>query len=63
MLDNVIDNNYYPTKESQVANAKHRPIGLGLMGYQDALYQLNLAVDSDQAIEFADQSMDSLQLL
>ena len=58
MLDNVIDINFYPTKEAKFANLKHRPIGLGIMGYQDALYQMNINFDSDKAIEFADQSME-----
>ncbi|MBD97808.1 ribonucleoside-diphosphate reductase subunit alpha [bacterium] len=60
MLDNVIDNNYYPTEEAKTANLCHRAIGLGMMGYQDALYQLNIAFDSQAAVEFADQSMESI---
>ena len=60
MLDNVIDNNYYPTKEAKTANLRHRAIGLGMMGYQDALYQLNIAFDSQAAVDFADQSMESI---
>ena len=43
-IDNVIDNNYYPTKEAKYANMKHRAVGLGLMGFQDAIYQLNLSL-------------------
>jgi ribonucleoside-diphosphate reductase alpha chain len=58
MLDNVIDLNYYPTKESQNANRQHRPVGLGIMGLQDALYTLGLAFDSDQAVEFSDHTME-----
>lgn len=58
MLDNVIDINYYPTKEAKNANLRHRPIGLGLMGFQDALYQLNLNFDSEDALNFADESME-----
>lgn len=54
MLDNVIDINYYPTIEGQNSNLKHRPVGLGLMGFQDVLFQLNLPMDSAQALEFAD---------
>lgn len=60
MLDNVIDNNYYPTEEAKTANLRHRAIGLGMMGYQDALYQLNIAFDSQAAVDFADQSMESI---
>ena len=58
MLDNVIDINYYPTKEARHANLRHRPVGLGLMGFQDALYLLNLPYASDAAVEFADRSME-----
>ena len=42
MLDNVIDINFYPTEEAQNANLRHRPVGLGIMGFQDALYQLDI---------------------
>ena len=55
MLDNVIDINFYPTTEAQASNFKHRPIGLGLMGFQDALFLLDHAYDSPAAIEFADR--------
>jgi ribonucleoside-diphosphate reductase alpha chain len=58
MLDNVIDNNFYPTKEAENANLEHRAIGLGLMGYQDALYKLNINFESNQNLEFADNSME-----
>ncbi len=58
MLDNVIDINYYPTKEAKNANLRHRPIGLGIMGFQDALYQLNINFDSEDALNFADESME-----
>ena len=58
MLDNVIDINFYPTPEARNANLKHRPVGLGLMGFQDALYQLRLPYASDAAVEFADTSME-----
>ncbi|MBH37948.1 ribonucleoside-diphosphate reductase subunit alpha [bacterium] len=60
MLDNVIDNNYYPTVEAERANFRHRAIGLGLMGYQDALYQLNIDFESDENLEFADASMEMI---
>ncbi len=58
MLDNVIDLNFYPTKEAKNSNLKHRPVGLGLMGFQDALYKLNINFESKDAIEFADKSME-----
>jgi len=58
MLDNVIDINFYPTPEARNANLKHRPVGLGLMGFQDALYQLRLPYASEAAVEFADTSME-----
>jgi ribonucleoside-diphosphate reductase alpha chain len=58
MLDNVIDINFYPTKEAQHSNLKHRPVGLGLMGFQDALYLLNLHLDSQEAMRFADETME-----
>src|SRR5262249_37610096 len=52
MLDNVIDINFYPTAEARNSNLKHRPVGLGLMGFQDALYRLRIAFASDAAVEF-----------
>lgn len=58
MLDNIIDINFYPTPDAKRSNLKHRPVGLGLRGYQDALYQLNINFDSEQAVEFADYSME-----
>mgnify|MGYP001243906419 CR=1 FL=1 len=60
MLDNVIDNNYYPTKEAENANLRHRAIGLGVMGYQDAIYQMNIAFDSEENVNFADCSMEKV---
>ncbi len=60
MLDNVIDINFYPTKEAQTANQKHRPIGLGLMGFQDALFIQNLSYASQEAVDFADVSMEAI---
>lgn len=60
MLDNVIDINYYPTKEARTSNSRHRPIGLGLMGFQDALYKLDLSYASKEAIEFSDRSMEMI---
>jgi len=58
MLDNVIDINFYPTIEAKNSNLKHRPVGLGLMGFQDALYKLRLPYASDAAVDFADSSME-----
>ncbi|WP_436717023.1 ribonucleoside-diphosphate reductase subunit alpha [Roseiconus lacunae] len=60
MLDNVIDINYYPTAEAKNANLRHRPVGLGMMGYQDALSALNLPIASEEAVAFADQSMEAI---
>ncbi len=54
MLDNVIDLNFYPTQEANNSNMRHRPIGLGVMGFQDALFKLNINFESSQAIDFAD---------
>ena len=58
MLDNVIDINFYPVPQAENSNKKHRPIGLGLMGFQDALYKLGISYDSEDAVEFADRSME-----
>ena len=58
MLDNVIDINFYPTPEARTANLKHRPVGLGLMAFQDALYKLGISYASQDAVEFADRSME-----
>ena len=58
MLDNVIDINFYPIPEAKHSNFQHRPIGLGVMGFQDALYQLGIAYESEEAIKFADESME-----
>jgi ribonucleoside-diphosphate reductase alpha chain len=60
MLDNVIDINYYTVPKAHHANLKHRPVGLGLMGFQDALYQLRLPYASEAAIVFADRSMEMI---
>ena len=60
MLDNVIDINYYPTPEAQTANMRHRPIGLGLMGFQDTLYKLGFGYASDDAVTLADRSMEMI---
>ena len=58
MLDNVIDINYYSVPQARNSNLKHRPIGLGIMGFQDALYALDLDYTSHAAVEFADTSME-----
>ena len=58
MLDNVIDINYYAVPQARHSNLKHRPVGLGLMGFQDALYRQNIEYASDKAIQFADFSME-----
>jgi ribonucleoside-diphosphate reductase alpha chain len=60
MLDNVIDINFYPTKAARVSNLRHRPVGLGIMGFQDALYSLGIDFESDEAVEFADSSMEAI---
>src|SRR5210317_1427583 len=60
MLDNVIDINYYSVDAAENSNMLHRPVGLGLMGFQDALYKQHLAYGSEQAVEFADRSMEAI---
>jgi len=60
MLDNVIDINYYPTPEARNANLRHRPVGMGLMGFQDALYKLKISYASQGAVAFADTSMEAI---
>lgn len=60
MLDNVIDINFYPTKEGRTSNMRHRPIGLGMMGFQDALFQLNISFSSQEALDFADKTGEML---
>lgn len=60
MLDNVIDINYYPTPEAENANMRHRPVGLGMMGYQDALNDLQIPFASETALDFADRSMEAI---
>ena len=58
MLDNVLDVNFYSVPQAKNANMKHRPVGLGIMGFQDALYIKGLAYTSEEAMKFADQSME-----
>jgi len=60
MLDNVIEYNYYAVPQARNSNLRHRPVGLGLMGFQDALFKLNLPYASTEAVEFADSSMEAI---
>ncbi|MFZ4652319.1 MAG: ribonucleoside-diphosphate reductase subunit alpha, partial [Rubrivivax sp.] len=60
MLDNVIDINYYAVKKARDSNLRHRPVGLGIMGFQDCLYQLRVPYASPAAVEFADRSMEAV---
>lgn len=60
MLDNVVDINYYSVPQARNSNLKHRPIGLGMMGFQDALYKLKINYTSQEAVEFADTSMEQI---
>jgi len=60
MLDNVIDINYYSVGKARTSNMKHRPVGMGIMGFQDALYELRVPYASNDAVEFADRSMEAV---
>jgi ribonucleoside-diphosphate reductase alpha chain len=60
MLDNVIDINYYAVKKARDSNLRHRPVGLGIMAFQDSLYELRLPYASQEAVEFADRSMEAV---
>ncbi|MBN85676.1 MAG: ribonucleotide-diphosphate reductase subunit alpha [Gammaproteobacteria bacterium] len=60
MLDNVIDINYYAVPAARTSNMRHRPVGLGIMGFQDALYRKRISYASDAAVEFADESMEAI---
>ncbi len=60
MLDNVIDINYYAVKKARDSNLRHRPVGLGIMGFQDCLHELRIPYASQPAVEFADQSMEAV---
>ena len=60
MLDNVIDYNYYSVPQARRSNLRHRPVGMGIMGFQDALYKLRLPYASDEAVQFADTSMETI---
>jgi len=60
MLDNVIEYNYYSVPQARRSNLQHRPVGLGIMGFQDALYKLRIPYSSDDAVSFADTSMEAV---
>ena len=60
MLDNVIDINYYAVKKARDSNLRHRPVGLGIMGFQDCLHEMRVPYGSDAAIDFADKSMEMI---
>ncbi len=60
MLDNVIDYNYYSVPQARKSNLRHRPVGLGIMGFQDALYKLRIPYASEEAVRFADHSMEAV---
>jgi ribonucleoside-diphosphate reductase alpha chain len=60
MLDNVIDINYYAVAKARNANLKHRPVGMGIMGFQDALHEMRVPYSSEAAVEFADRSMEAV---
>lgn len=58
MLDNVIEYNYYSVPQARKSNLQHRPVGLGIMGFQDALYKMRIPYNSEEAVKFADTSME-----
>ena len=60
MLDNVVDVNFYSVPKARTSNLKHRPVGMGIMGFQDCLYELRMPYSSEQAVEFADRSMEAV---
>ena len=60
MLDNVIDYNYYSVGKARASNLRHRPVGLGVMGFQDALYKLRMPYAGEEAVQFADTSMEAI---
>ncbi len=60
MLDNVVDINFYPTKEAETSNMRHRPVGLGIMGLADALYMLDIDFDSEEAVKYNDEMMEAI---
>ena len=60
MLDNVIDINYYAVDKARVSNMRHRPVGMGIMGFQDCLHRMRVPYASAEAVEFADRSMETV---
>ncbi|MEK7519933.1 MAG: ribonucleoside-diphosphate reductase subunit alpha [Patescibacteria group bacterium] len=60
MLDNVIDVNFYPTPEAKAANLRHRPVGLGVLGFQDALYMMDIRFDSEECVALSDEMMEQV---
>jgi ribonucleoside-diphosphate reductase alpha chain len=60
MLDNVIDINYYPVEKAKTSNLRHRPVGLGIMSFQDCLYKMRIPYASQEAVQFADESMEAV---
>ncbi|MEK9770426.1 MAG: ribonucleoside-diphosphate reductase subunit alpha, partial [Betaproteobacteria bacterium] len=60
MLDNVIDINYYAVGKARNSNLKHRPVGMGIMGFQDCLHEMKIPYASDEAVEFADRAMEAV---
>jgi ribonucleoside-diphosphate reductase alpha chain len=60
MLDNVVDINYYAVAKARNSNLRHRPVGLGIMGFQDCLHQMGIAYASDEAVDFADRSQEAV---
>ncbi|OOY76234.1 ribonucleoside-diphosphate reductase subunit alpha [Solemya velum gill symbiont] len=60
MLDNVIEYNYYSVPQARNSNLRHRPVGMGIMGFQDALYKMRIPYSSDDAVQFADTSMEAV---
>lgn len=60
MLDNVIDINYYAVKKARTSNLRHRPVGMGIMGFQDSLHRMRVPYASEEAVDFADRSMEAV---
>lgn len=60
MLDNVIDINFYPSEGAQLSNMRHRPVGMGMMGMQDALYMRRTPFDSQEAVDFNDEMVEAI---
>jgi ribonucleoside-diphosphate reductase alpha chain len=60
MLDNVVDINFYATPKARNANLRHRPVGLGIMGFADCLHELGMPYASAAAVEFADRTMEAV---